>query len=116
VRLPGAGGAQEIATSVRQVFVMLRQSTRTFVDQLDFVSSVGLRVTVVVTDIGILEPDAGGELVLTGVHPGATIEQARAATGWPLKVADKVSHTERPDEMELAALRSLTQAATAARF
>jgi glutaconate CoA-transferase subunit B len=112
VRLPGAGGAQEIATNVREVFVMLRQSTRTFVDRLDFVSSVGSRVNVVVTDLGILEP-ADGELVLTGLHPGATIEQARAATGWTLKVAAEVSETVPPREVELATLRSLTQGASA---
>src|SRR5215218_10614082 len=56
VRLPGAGGAPEIATSVRDVFVMLRQSPRTFVERVDFVSSVGSRVRLVVTDLGILEP------------------------------------------------------------
>ena len=59
VRLPGAGGAPEIATAAREVFVMLRQTPRTFVERLDFRTSVGARVTVVVTDLGILEPDGG---------------------------------------------------------
>jgi glutaconate CoA-transferase, subunit B len=106
VRLPGAGGAPEIATSVRDVFVMLRQSPRTFVEQIDFVSSVGERVRVVVTDLGILEP-RDGELVLTRLHPGATVERAGAATGWDLRVADDVGETEAPTADELAALREL---------
>jgi glutaconate CoA-transferase subunit B len=106
VRLPGAGGAPEIATSVRDVFVMLSQSRRTFVDRIDFVSSVGDRVRVVVTDLGLLEP-RDGELTLTRVHPGATAEEARAATGWDLRVADDVGETQPPTDDELAALREL---------
>jgi glutaconate CoA-transferase subunit B len=106
VRLPGAGGAPEIATSVRDVFVMLRQSPRTFVERLDFVSSVGSRVRVVVTDLGILAP-RDGELTLTHVHPGVSVEDARAATGWELRVADDVDETDPPDERELTALREL---------
>src|SRR5215216_3257627 len=106
VRLPGAGGAPEIATSVRDVFVMLRQTTRTFVERIDFVSSVGSRVRVVVTDLGILEP-RHGELTLTCVHPGVSVDDARAATGWELRVADDVGETEAPTDEELAALREL---------
>ena len=109
VRLPGAGGAPEIATSVRDVFVMLRQSPRAFVERLDFVSSVGTKVRVVVTDLGILEPDEDGELVLTHLHPGATVEQARAATGWALRVAGDLNETEPPTEPELTALRALQE-------
>jgi glutaconate CoA-transferase subunit B len=107
VRLPGAGGAPEIATSVRDVFVLLRQSPRAFVERLDFVSSVGEKVRVVVTDLGILEPGPDGELVLTHLHPGATVEQARAATGWALRVAGDLRETEPPTEAEVAALRAL---------
>jgi glutaconate CoA-transferase subunit B len=106
VRLPGAGGAPEIATSVRDVFVMLRQSPRTFVERIDFVSSIGARVRVVVTDLGILEP-LGGELTLTHVHRGVTVDDARAATGWELRIADDVDETEPPSDQELAALREL---------
>ena len=109
VRLPGAGGAPEIATNVRDVFVLLRQSPRAFVERLDFVSSVGTKVRVVVTDLGILEPDESGELVLTHLHPGATAEQARDATGWVLRVAGDLRETEPPTEAELAALRALEQ-------
>jgi glutaconate CoA-transferase, subunit B len=106
VRLPGGGGAPEIATSVRDVFVLLRQTPRTFVERLDFKTSVGERVRVVVTDLGILEP-RDGELTLTHVHPGVEAEQARGATGWDLRVADDLAETEAPTEAELHALRSL---------
>ena len=106
VRLPGAGGAPEIATSVRDVFVMLRQSRRTFVDRLDFTTSRGDRVRVVVTDLGILEP-RGGELTLVRVHPGVSVDDVREATGWELAVADEVETTEPPSEAELTALRAL---------
>jgi glutaconate CoA-transferase subunit B len=106
VRLPGAGGAPEIATQAREVFVMLRQSPRTFVERLDFRTTSGERVTVVVTDLGILEP-RDGELTLTRLHPGATADQARAAAGWPLRVADDVGETKPPGERELVALRAL---------
>jgi glutaconate CoA-transferase subunit B len=106
VRLPGAGGAPEIATQARDVFVLLRQSPRTFVDRVDFVSSVGDRVRVVVTDLGILEP-RDGELTLTKVHRGVEAAQAVEATGWPLRVADDLQETEPPTDGELTALRAL---------
>jgi glutaconate CoA-transferase subunit B len=106
VRLPGAGGAPEIATSVREVFVMLRHTPRAFVETLDFRSSVGDRVSNVVTDLGILEP-RDGELTLTRVHPGVSVEQARGATAWDLRVADDLAETEPPTDAELAALRGL---------
>ena len=106
VRLPGGGGAPEIATSCKQVFVMLKQSTRTFVERLDFRTSVGDNVRVVVTDHGILEP-RDGELTLTHLHPGVTVGEARAATGWELKVADDVAETAPPTDEELRALRGL---------
>ena len=106
VRLPGGGGAPEIATGVRDVFVMLRQTTRAFVEQLDFTTSVGDKVRVVVTDLGIFEP-RDGELTLTAVHPGVTVDEARAATAWDLRVANDVHETQAPTDDELSALRSL---------
>ena len=109
VRLPGGGGAPEIATAAREVYVMLPQSPRTFVERLDFRTSCGDRVSVVVTDLGILEPKTESrELTLTHVHPGVEVEQARAATGWELAVVDDVRETRAPSERELEALRSLT--------
>lgn len=106
VRLPGGGGAPEIATSVRDVFVMLRHSTRTFVERLDFKTSAGDRVRVVVTDLGVLEP-RDGELTLIRLHPGVSVDDARAATRWELRVAEDVGITERPSADELVALREL---------
>ena len=123
VRLPGAGGAPEIAASCREVVVVVRQSRRTFVDRLDFVTSVGfgsgpddrarlgLRGAgprMVITDLGLLEPDpATCELTLTHLHPGATVEQARAATGWRLAVAGELVTSPPPTGRELAVLRAL---------
>jgi glutaconate CoA-transferase, subunit B len=125
-RLPGAGGAPEIAASCREVLIMLRHSTRNFVAALDFVTSVGhgsglgsrerlglpgRGPVAVITDLGVLRPDAGSaELVLTELHPGVTVAQAREATGWPLKTTDDVVQTEPPSEAELAALRALKSA------
>jgi glutaconate CoA-transferase, subunit B len=106
VRLPGGGGAPEIATNVRDVFVMLRQTPRAFVERLDFRTSVGDRVRVVVTDLGVLEP-RDGELTLTHVHPGVSVDDVRAATGWELRVADDVRETTPPSDDELQALRAL---------
>jgi glutaconate CoA-transferase subunit B len=127
VRLPGAGGAPEIAASCREVIIVVRQSRRTFVDRLDFVTSVGFgngpgarerlglrgRGPVrVVTDLGVLEPDpATYELTMTGVHPGVTVEQARAATGWRLKVSRDLCEMPAPTAAELTALRTLTNVA-----
>jgi glutaconate CoA-transferase, subunit B len=108
VRLPGGGGAPEIATQAREVFVMLRHERRTFVERVDFVTSVGTRVAVVVTDLGTLEPDQETrELTLTQLHPGVSLEQAREATGWDLRVAADVRETKPPTDEELRALRAL---------
>jgi glutaconate CoA-transferase, subunit B len=125
VRLPGSGGAPEIAASCREVFIMVRHGRRTFVDRLDFVTSVGhgdgydarkrlgLRgagPVRVVTDIAVLEPDpVSRELTLTRVHPGVEVDDVRAATGWDLAVADEVAVTEPPTEEELAVLRRLVE-------
>jgi glutaconate CoA-transferase subunit B len=106
VRLPGGGGAPEIATSVENVFVMLRHSPRAFVETLDFITSVGGNVRVVVTDLGILEPRVG-ELTLVAIHPGVEIGDVSGATGWDLRVADDVHETVPPTDEELAALRAL---------
>src|SRR3954463_12948984 len=126
VRLPGAGGAPEIAASCGEVVVIVRQSARAFVQRVDFITPVGhgdgpgsreklgLRgkgPTKVITDLGILEPDPETkELVLTHVHEGVSAEQAREATGWDLKVADDVKTTDPPTEAELTALRELVAA------
>jgi glutaconate CoA-transferase, subunit B len=110
VRLPGGGGAPEIAAWCRETFVMLRQTPRAFVEQLDFLTTRGDGVTCVVTDLGLLEPDAGGELVLTELHPQVTVEEARAATGWELRVASDLRRGTPPTGVELEALRALNPA------
>jgi glutaconate CoA-transferase, subunit B len=126
VRLPGAGGAPEIAASCGEVFVVVRQSKRTFVDRVDFVTSFGhgtgngdrerhgLRgagPTLVITDLGIFRPDERtSELVLTATHAGVTLEQVRQATGWDLMVAPGLSSTPEPTDEELTALRQLKEA------
>ena len=86
---------------------MLRHSPRTFVEQLDFITSVGDRVRLVVTDLGTLEPGEDDELTLTAVHPGIDPETAREATGWDLRVADDLAVTSPPSDPELVALRAL---------
>jgi glutaconate CoA-transferase subunit B len=123
VRLPGSGGAPEIAASCREVIVVMRHRARAFVDQVDFVTSVGygsgagdravlgLRgrgPTRVITDLGVLEPDPDAkELVLTAVHQGVTVEEVRAQTGWELQVSADLTITRPPTEAELTTLRSM---------
>lgn len=126
VRLPGAGGAPEIAASCGEVNVIMRHSRRAFVERVDFVTSVGhgsgpgdrerlgLRgagPVRVITDLGVLEPDpATRELVLTAVHPGVEVDTVREATGWDLKVAEEPAVTPEPSDAELSVVRSLTGA------
>jgi glutaconate CoA-transferase subunit B len=106
-RLPGAGGAPEIAACCRDVIIVVRQSKRSFVDGLDFVTSVG-RPRLLITDLGILEPNAETrELTLTHLHPGVSVEQAAEATGWDLAIAPELTVTDPPTELELATLRRL---------
>jgi glutaconate CoA-transferase subunit B len=105
-RLPGAGGAPEIATGCEEVVVIAPHSPRTLVERLDFLTTTGARTSAVITDLGVLEPRAG-ELTLCALHPGATVEQARAATGWELRVADDVAITKEPTADERAALQEL---------
>ncbi|QXH47935.1 CoA-transferase subunit beta [Pseudomonas xanthosomatis] len=128
-RLPGAGGAPEIAGSAKQVLIILKQSPRAFVDKLDFITSVGhgeggdsrKRLGLpgegpvgIITDLCIMEPEAGThEFVVTSIHPGVTREQIVAATGWAIRFADDVQQTTAPSEVELTALRDL-EARTAA--
>jgi glutaconate CoA-transferase subunit B len=123
VRLPGAGGAPEIAACCREVIVIARQSRRKFVERVDFITSVGfgdgpgsrqyLGLTgagpqQVITDLGVLEPDPEScELVLTAVYPGLRAAEARERTGWDLRVAADLGEIEPPSPAELAVLRGL---------
>ena len=122
-RLPGAGGAPEIAAGCGEVVVVAPHSPRTLVAELDFVTTVGhgdgpgarerlgfrgAGPTAVITDLGVLEPDPESrELTLVQTHPGVDAEQAREQTGWDLAVADDLRVTDAPSDEELAALREL---------
>ena len=126
VRLPGAGGAPEIAAACKEVIVIVRQSRRTFADRVDFVTSVGfgdgegarqrLGLTgagprLVITDLGTLRPAAdSSELVLAGVYPGVSVEQVRENTGWDLAVSPDLAEIPPPSAAELTALRRLVPA------
>ena len=130
VRLPGAGGAPEIAASAKEVMVVMPQTPRSFVEELAFRTSVGYLdggssreelgylgegPTVVITDLGILRPDPETkELTLSKLHPGTSVEQVREATGWDLRVADELSVTDPPTEEELQILRDLRERTEAA--
>jgi glutaconate CoA-transferase subunit B len=123
VRLPGAGGAPEIAASCREVIVVVRQTRRSFVQRVDFVTSVGygagpgdrerLGLTgagprKVITDLGVLEPDpATCELTLTGIYPGIALAEVKARTGWELAVSSSLEVIGSPSASELSALRGL---------
>jgi glutaconate CoA-transferase, subunit B len=117
VRLPGAGGAPEIARSAGRVIVLLRHSPRSFVSDVDFITSVGreldgasngARGSAVITDLGILRPSPDdGELELVALHPGVELDQVREATGWPLRVREPLETTEPVTERELSELRAL---------
>jgi glutaconate CoA-transferase subunit B len=122
VRLPGSGGACEIAIHARKVFIIARLSRRTFVEQLDFCTSAGhLRgrpgerdalgmpgagPQMVVTDKAILRFDRdSGEMFLSSVHPGLTVEEVQAGVSWPLKVSPDLQVTEPPTAEELRLIR-----------
>lgn len=120
-----------IAASAKEVMMVLRQRLRSFVERLDYVTSVGHRhggdsraelgypgggPTTVITDLGVLRPDpVTKELTLVALHPGATIEGAREATGWELRVTEEVAATEPPTDEELEVLRELYARTAAAR-
>lgn len=120
-RLPGSGGAQEIAAWANRCYLMTPHQKRRFPEKVDFITSAGFLtgrlareatgvrgagMLAVVTDIGILEPNETGELVLTALHAGRTAEEAQANTGWPLKLNSPLKTTERITESELLILRN----------
>lgn len=120
VRLPGSGGSQEIAAWANRCYIMTPHQKRRFPEKVEFMTSAGfidgngarqsrgLRgggMLAVVTDIGILEPDESGEMMLVALHTGRTAEEAKANTGWNLKVADSLKTTEQVTKKELRILR-----------
>jgi glutaconate CoA-transferase subunit B len=109
VRLPGAGGAPHIAAYAKEIVLVVRHDAKTFVSQLDFMTTPHCAgPTTVITDLGILEADPGtGELILTHVYPGVCVDQIRDATGWPLRVAERLEDVPAPKIAELRVLRDL---------
>jgi len=120
VRLPGSGGSQEIAAWATRCYIMTPHQKRRFPEKVEFMTSAGymcggsdraragLRgggMAGVVTDIGMLEPDKTGEMILTALHPGKTVEEAKTNTGWDLKVAEQVKVTIPVSKKELKILR-----------
>jgi glutaconate CoA-transferase, subunit B len=123
-RLPGSGGACEIAINARQVFVIMRQSARSFVERIDFRTSpgnlggaenaarirreqgwLGSGPSVVVTDLGIYHFDESGEMRLDSLHPGATLDEVRATIGWEPRVNPDLATTPVPSDAELRIIR-----------
>jgi glutaconate CoA-transferase subunit B len=131
VRLPGGGGAPEIASACGEIFIIMSQSTRSFVPRLDFITSMGhgeggdhrarlgLKTkgpTRLVTDLCVFEPDpVSREMTVTSIHPGVTREQIAANTGWPVRYAAQVAETPPPTAQELQVLRDV-HARTASRL
>jgi glutaconate CoA-transferase subunit B len=120
VRLPGSGGSQEIAAWANRCYIMTPHQLRRFPEKVDFLTSAGylsgrqsrdnLKLrgkgpVAVVTDIGLLEPDSSGELILTALHPGKTVENAVSNTGWKLKIAKNFRETDEIKASELKILR-----------
>ncbi|GIV96886.1 MAG: 3-oxoadipate--succinyl-CoA transferase subunit B [Herpetosiphonaceae bacterium] len=128
VRLPGGGGAPEIASLCRKTYVVMAQSRRSFVERVDFITTFGYGEggdhrqrlgihtegpTLVITDLCIMRPNLiTKELEVTALHQGVTREQVIDATGWPVRFAERVEQTPPPTEAELSVLRDL-QACTA---
>jgi glutaconate CoA-transferase subunit B len=124
-RLPGAGGAPEIAAQAKEVLIVLQQSRRTFVKKLDFITSVGYLEggqarerlglpgrgpTAIITDLCVMEPEAETrEFVVTSLHAGVTRARVTEATGWPIRFAEVVKETPEPSQSELSVLRELQQ-------
>jgi glutaconate CoA-transferase subunit B len=125
VRLPGGGGAPEIAAHCRQVYVVMAQTRRTFVERVDFITSFGFGEgndhrqrlglatagpTLVITDLCLMRPNPQTrELIVAALHPGVTREQVSANTGWPVRFAEQLEESAPPTEQELAVLRDLQE-------
>ena len=123
VRLPGAGGAPEIAALAAETLIIIGHDKRKLVEKVDFVTSAGYLSggdsreragltgggpSAVITDLCVLRPHASTkELTVTQLHPGITPEQVSAATGWDVKFADDLHETKPPTKTELTTLRDL---------
>ncbi len=124
-RLPGGGGAPEIATSSQQVYITMKQSLRGMVDKIDFFTSFGhgdggdarkklgidtAGPTLLITDLAIWKPDPETkEFTVVSLHPGVSRDQVQATCGWTVKFADDLEVTPAPTELELKTLRDLRE-------
>ena len=130
VRLPGAGGAPEIAALAKETLIIINHDRRKLVERVDFITSAGYLdggdarekaglqggPSAVITDLGVLEPEPSSkELIVSQLHPGVTREQIQEATGWDLRFADSVTETALPSEVELSTLRDLLERTEASR-
>ena len=125
VRLPGSGGATEIAAHCHRVFIVMRHSVRAFVDRLDFLTSIGHGPTgverralglrtegpaLIVTDLCTMRPNsATNEFEVASLHPGVSAQQVREQTGWPVRFRQNVEDTPAPTREELETLRNLLE-------
>jgi glutaconate CoA-transferase subunit B len=115
LRLPGAGGAPEIASGAREIWIIANHSRRVFIEKIDFCTSAAgnssgkkRALTTVITDLGVMVADpSSGELTLIALHPGISEAQVKNATGWDLKTSANVARTPEPSASELSALRDL---------
>jgi len=109
VRLPGAGGAPEVASLSKEVFVITKHTLRTFVEKVDFRTTVTRNnLAAVITDLGVLKPDPDtGELILVACHPGVSVQDVQDESGWNLRIAAKLEKSIEPTASELAVLRDL---------
>jgi glutaconate CoA-transferase subunit B len=121
VRLPGSGGASEIAALARRVFIIGRQSTQSFVEKLDFTTSPGRLADgqrpagapgggpeLVITDLGTYRFDGRGEMTVATLHPGVSPDEVRANTGWDIAIPSNWETTPPPTAVELEALGQIT--------
>jgi len=107
VRLPGSGGAAEIAIHAHRILIVSKISPRTFPERVDFVTSPGQRVAKVITDQGVFERDASGELVLTALYPGVSVADVRAGVGWELRSRPALDCVEPPTPTDLRLMRDV---------
>lgn len=106
VRLPGSGGACEIALHAQRVLVITKLDKRAFPEEVDFITSTGKRVKKIITNMGILEPDETGEMVLTSLYPGVTSEKVQENIGWKLKQRAPLAPVDPPRRNEIDLLRN----------
>lgn len=108
VRLPGSGGAAEIAIHAKRILIIAKLSRRAFPERVDFLTSPGHRVVKVITDKGVLErEEESGELMLAGLYPGIEATEVQAAVGWTLRCRPQLERLDRPTSIELQLLREV---------